>query len=145
MDLTLSRTADYAVRAAIALAEAFDSDGYLTIEEISREMALPRTYTPQVVGLLIRAGVAVSRAGRGGGYRLARPAREVRLLEVVEAAEGPLGSERCVLRGGPCRWDDACAVHPTFASAAERYRASLSRATLAHLAAEDRRLLRRGR
>ena len=136
MDLTLSKTADYAVRAAIALAEAW-GDGYRTIHEVADEMELPLSFTPQVLGLLARAGIADSKAGRGGGYRLARSPSRITMLEVVEAAEGPLANERCTLRGGPCRWDDHCAVHQTWTRARESLRRELARSSLAKIAAED--------
>jgi Rrf2 family protein len=138
VELTLSRTADYAVRAAIALAEAW-GDGYRTIREVATEMELPPSFTPQVLGLLARGGIAESKAGRGGGYRLTRPPRRISMLEVVEAAEGPLANERCTLRGGPCRWDDHCAVHETWTRAREALRRQLARSSLADVAAEDRR------
>ena len=51
-------------------------------------MALPASYTPQVLRLLADAGLAEARAGRDGGYRLTRPPGEIPLLAVVEAAEG---------------------------------------------------------
>lgn len=137
VDLTLSKTADYAVRASIALAEAW-GDGYRTIDEVAAEMELPRSFTPQVLGLLARAGIAESKAGRGGGYQLARSPRRISMLEVVEAAEGPLANERCTLRGGPCRWDDHCAVHETWTRAREALRRQLARTSLAAVAAEDR-------
>jgi Rrf2 family protein len=140
MDLTLSKTGDYATRAAIALADAWDLGGSRTIAEIAREMALPRTFTPQILGLLQRAGLAEARAGRGGGYRLARDPATISVLEVVEAAEGPLTTRRCALRDGPCRWDASCAIHSTWVAVSEAVRSRLAETTLADLAAEDRRL-----
>ncbi len=137
MDLTLSRAGDYAVRAAIALAEGYEAGGHLTIRAVAADMDLPRAYTPQVMGMLVRAGIAVSRPGRGGGFRLARSPSEITMLEVVEAAEGALANARCPLAGGPCRWDDACAVHPTWAAAAEAVRGALAGATLDAVARED--------
>lgn len=140
MDLTLSRAGDYAVRAAIALAGGYDRSGFLTIREVATDMDLPRSYTPQVLGMLVRAGIATSRPGRGGGFRLARPPSQITMLEVVEAAEGELVNARCPLSGGPCRWDDACAVHPTWSALADAMRAQLARATLETIAREDRDL-----
>lgn len=139
MDLSLSKTGDYAVRAAIALAESW-GDGYRTIHEVAAEMALPASFTPQILGMLARAGVAESKAGRGGGYRLSRTPRTISMLEIVEAAEGPLANERCTLRGGPCRWDDRCAVHDTWMKAREAFRRQLARSSLADVAEEDRRI-----
>jgi len=137
MDMTLSKTGDYAVRAALALAASYDDSRYVTIAEVADRMDLPRTFTPQVLGMLARAGVASSKAGRGGGYRLARDPRGITMLEVVEAAEGSLVNERCTLRGGPCRRDDRCVVHDTWTGAAEAFRRALSATSLAEVAGTD--------
>ncbi len=141
MDITLSKTADYAVRAALALAEdGGGGKGYVTIAQVAERMALPKTFTPQILGLLARAEIAESKAGRGGGYRLARSAKRISMLEIVEAAEGSLVNERCTMRGGPCRWEDRCAVHDTWMKAAEALRRSLARTTLAQVVTVDRTL-----
>lgn len=142
MDLTLSRTGDYATRAAIALADAWEVGESRTIAQIAGEMALPRTFTPQVLGLLQRAGLAEARAGRGGGYRLSRDPARISVLEIVEAAEGSLRTTRCAMRDGPCRWDAACAIHPTWIAVSDAVSERLAGTTLADLAAEDRRLMR---
>jgi Rrf2 family protein len=137
VDITLSKTADYAVRAALALAEAKQDGGYVTIAQVAEQMSLPRTFTPQVLGMLARAHIAESKPGRGGGYRLARSPRKISMLEVVEAAEGSLVNGRCTMRGGPCRWEDRCAVHDTWVQAAEALRRSLARTSLATVTRAD--------
>jgi Rrf2 family protein len=139
MDLALTRRGDYAVRAALCLARRADA-GYVKIREVAATMALPASYTPQVLRLLAEAGLAEARAGRDGGYRLTRPPDEVALLEVVEAAEGRFRLERCILRGGPCHWEQACAVHAAWSAAVQACRDSLARTTLADLVAADTRL-----
>ena len=103
-------------------------------------MALPASYTPQVLRLLAEAELAEARAGRDGGYRLTRPPEEIALLEVVEAAEGAFRLERCILRGGPCHWEQACAVHAAWSAAVQACRESLARTTLADLVAADAKL-----
>src|SRR4051794_19000083 len=116
MDLALTRRGDYAVRAALCLAKAEDGGRYLKIREVAAAMDLPVSYTPQVLRLLAAAGVAEAKAGPGGGYRLTRRPGEISLLDVVEAAEGEFHLERCILRGGPCHWEKACAVHAAWSS-----------------------------
>ncbi|MGZ8612617.1 MAG: RrF2 family transcriptional regulator [Actinomycetota bacterium] len=135
MDLTLTKRGDYVVRAAIALAVAWDGVGrYRKIREVASEMRLPLSYTPQLLGILARAGIAEAKAGRAGGYRLTRPPQAVSILEVIEAAEGSLASRRCAIRGGPCRRHDVCALHPTVVKAAEAIRTTLAATTLADVA-----------
>ena len=140
MDLALTRRGDYAVRAALCLASRGGDGRYVKIREVAQTMALPASYTPQVLRLLADAGLAEARAGRDGGYRLTRPPGEVTLLEVVEAAEGTFTLERCILRGGPCHWEQACAVHAAWSAAVQACRDSLRRTTLADLVAADTEL-----
>lgn len=143
MNLNLTKRGDYAVRAALHLAASWRggvAGPYAKVREISSEMDLPRSYTPQVLGLLVRAGLVEARAGRDGGYRLVRPPSKISLLEVVEAAEGPLTPAGCTLRGGPCRWEDVCAVHPFWADASRALRDSLAATSLAQVTEVDRGL-----
>jgi Rrf2 family protein len=140
VDLALTRRGDYAVRAALCLARRGGEGGYVKMREVAATMALPASYTPQVLRLLAEAGLAEARAGRDGGYRLTRPPDEIALLEVVEAAEGVFRLERCILRGGPCHWEQACAVHAAWSAAVQACRDSLARTTLADLVGADAKL-----
>jgi len=136
VNLTLSYRGDYVVRAALFLAASWnDHASYSKVKEISDGMRLPLSYTPQILGLLSRAGIVESRAGRGGGYRLTRPPSEVSLLDVVEAADGKLQVERCPIRGDPCRPEDPCLLHPAWSKAASAVQDSLGDTALADLVA----------
>jgi Rrf2 family protein len=142
MDLALTRTGDYAVRAALCLAKGWGQDRFLKIREVAAAMDLPAGYTPHILRLLAAAGLAEARAGREGGYRLVRPPVEISLLDVVEAAEGRFTFERCILRGGPCHWEHACAAHAAWTAAIQACRGSLHATTLAALVLADRDLER---
>jgi Rrf2 family protein len=137
VDLALNRRGDYAVRAALHLAKAWPDHQHIKIREVAAAMALPAGYTPRVLKMLAEAGLAEARAGRQGGYRLAAEPETISLLAVVEAAEGPFTLDRCILRGGPCYWEDACAVHTAWATAMQACRESLRTTTLADLVAAD--------
>lgn len=137
MDMTLSKRGDYVTRAAISLARAFDLGTPRKVREVVAETEVPPSFAAQILADLVRAGLATSRAGRVGGYRLARPPETISVLEVVEAGEGPLRSERCALGDGPCRWDAVCPLHETWTAATAGLRHLLSATTLADLAARD--------
>jgi len=137
LDLTLSHRGDYVVRAAIALARASTNGKYRKIREVAREMGIPPTYTPQILGLLSLAGLAEARAGRGGGYRLTRDPEDINLIEVVQAGEGHLRPVRCTLRGGPCHWEKMCALHPAWSAATDAFFDSLGAITLASVMSVD--------
>lgn len=148
MRVTLSLRGDYAVRAMLALAqheraapERPGSDGTapgpdgiaadpLSAGRIATRMRIPHRFVAHVLGDLARAGLVVGSTGRRGGYRLARPATEIDLLGIVDAAEPEDPSPRCVLRGIPCDPAGRCAAHDAFSGATAALRAELARATL---------------
>ena len=62
------------------------------VRVISERQSIPGRYLEQIFRRLRRAGLVTSKRGPGGGYTLARPAREITLRDVVEAGEGPLAA-----------------------------------------------------
>ena len=143
MRLELTRRGDYAVRAMLALARAEaasprgrpSGDGRLSVAHIAASEAIPPPILPSVMRLLTRAGLVDAQTGRTGGYRLARRADQISLLDIVEAIEGDIRRRSCILRGGPCLANGECAVHGVFASAEAALRDSLAAPTLAGAAA----------
>lgn len=154
MRLELTRRGDYGVRAMLALARAEAAVGdrqataapeapaapgaegpWLSVARIAAEMAIPERFLPQVMRVLARGGLVQARTGRTGGYRLARPAAAITLLDVIDVVEPADADRRCVLRGVPCSVDGRCAVHDAFDGARVALRGQLARATLAELAA----------
>lgn len=135
--MTLSKRGDYVVRSALALARAWPSGETRKIREVVAEMGVPQTFASQILAGLVRNGLATSKAGKDGGYRLSRPPEEISLLEVVEAGEGPLRAERCALGEGPCRWDAVCPLHDTWRAATDALREVLAGTDLAVLASRD--------
>ncbi|WP_084126355.1 Rrf2 family transcriptional regulator [Demequina sp. NBRC 110054] len=85
--MRVSARADYAIRATAELAAA---EGSLTTEALAEAQAMPRKFLEGILTILRREGVVVSQRGLGGGYRLARPAEEISLAEIVRAVDGPL-------------------------------------------------------
>ena len=150
MRLELTKQGDYAVRAMLALAAPGRRDLDAASTRISAEMAIPERVLPRVMRDLGAAGLVEARTGRSGGYRLARPAAEITLLDVIAAAEPNDDERRCVLRGIPCGRDGRCAVHDAFGEARSALLDRLARTTLAEVAApraltgQDRRPIRRG-
>lgn len=129
MRLELTRRADYAVRAMLALAR--QRHGLLSGRRIAAQMDIPPHFVTQVMGDLVAAGLIEARTGRSGGYRLAREADSISVLAIVEAVEGDGHRRRCVLRGGACSREGVCDVHHIFAGARDRLLAGLAAASLA--------------
>ena len=130
MRLQLSRRADYAVRATLALAE---EGRLLPAGELARRMEIPSGFLPQILPALVRKGILGRSLGRHGGYVLAREASNISLLDVIEAADGAPPPRTCVLRGGACLGQQQCAVHPAVAEAQAAARRVFSEAAFASL------------
>jgi Rrf2 family transcriptional regulator, iron-sulfur cluster assembly transcription factor len=137
MRLEMGRRADYGIRAAIDLARHHDTGVRRKARQIAETMDVPTTYVPQVLADLVRAELAVSLAGPSGGYLLARPPEEVSLLAIILAVDDDPVSRVCVLRGGPCHWEDSCAVHVLWSDAQQAMLDRLEQATLAEVLAYD--------
>jgi Rrf2 family iron-sulfur cluster assembly transcriptional regulator len=139
MRLELTLRGDYAVRAMVAIA-GHDGGAPLSARRIAEEMAIPSGFLAHVLADLVRAGLVTGTTGRSGGYRLARPAGRIDLLQVVDAIEGDGLTGRCVLRGGPCRVDGTCVVHEPFMAATEALRRELRATSLKSLTGTPNRL-----
>jgi Rrf2 family protein len=86
----VSAKTDYAIRAALELAAAAPDDKPLKGERIATAQAIPLRFLENILMQLRHAGLVESRRGAEGGYRLAKPAAEVTLADVIRAIDGPL-------------------------------------------------------
>ena len=87
--MRVSAKTDYALRAALELAAAPDEKP-VKGERIATSQAIPLRFLENILMQLRHAGLVESRRGADGGYRLARPAAEVTLADVIRAIDGPL-------------------------------------------------------
>ncbi|MCC5950056.1 MAG: Rrf2 family transcriptional regulator [Nitriliruptoraceae bacterium] len=140
MRLELGRRADYAIRATLHLAGVAAGDERVKSRVIAEAMEIPASYVAPILAELAKAGIVDSVAGPQGGYRLARSAGDLTLAEVVAAVELEATPPRCILRGGPCRWDDMCAVHVPWLRATDAIAAELESTTFAEVLEIDRAL-----
>ncbi|HEU4672710.1 MAG TPA: Rrf2 family transcriptional regulator [Candidatus Limnocylindrales bacterium] len=127
MRLELTRRADYAVRAMLALAADQER---LSAATIAARMAIPPGFLPHVMRDLVAAGLVAATPGRTGGYRPARDPGTISVLDVIEAIEGDGRRRTCVLRNAPCGRDGYCAIHRVFSSAQDALLDELDRAML---------------
>ncbi len=94
--MRISAKVDYAVRAAVELAAATD-DKPVKAERIATAQDIPLNFLENILGELRHSGIVRSHRGAEGGFRLAKPAAELTVADIIRAVEGPLAS----VRGGP--------------------------------------------
>ncbi|MBI5469158.1 MAG: Rrf2 family transcriptional regulator [Deltaproteobacteria bacterium] len=130
--LQLTRDGEYAVRAVVFLASQPEGKVSL-INEISEVQEVPKSYLSKIMQHLTRAGLVKSRRGARGGFTLARPAGSITLREAIEAVEGPIFLNVCLIKKGECHRDDLCPVHPVWKEAQKKLMEVLDGKTLADL------------
>jgi len=97
--MRLSKRGEYGLRAMITLAEPSPIGGVpimMSIKEISQREQISSKFLEQILLTLKNAGLLHSKMGVGGGYYLARPAREVTLGQIFRVLDGPVAPIKCV-------------------------------------------------
>jgi len=96
--MLFSTKAEYGIRLIVELGRQ-PGDEPVALSTIADAELLPLSYLEHLVAKLRDAGLVSSTRGAHGGYRLARPAEEIQMLEVVEALEGPIAPMECFEAG----------------------------------------------
>ncbi len=109
MPMQITRESDYAVRCLLYLKER--GDAFSAVGEISETMSIPRTFTSKILQKLTKAGIVRSVRGVGGGFTLNREPGKITLLDVIEAVEGPIKVNVCVIDRKSCDRVETCSVH----------------------------------
>jgi len=126
----ISQTAEYALRAAVFLAE--HPQTAFPIPRIALATQVPPQYLAKVMQDLARQLVVTSTRGAKGGYALARPANEVTLYEIVQAVDPIMRIMRCPL-GLAAHSAQLCTLHARIDGACAAFEATCRQTTLGEL------------
>jgi Rrf2 family protein len=89
--MRVSAKSDYALRALIEISTRPGGDA-VSAEELGRLQDIPHGFLQAILADMRRAGVVLSQRGQAGGWRLARPAEQITLADVIRSVDGPLVS-----------------------------------------------------
>lgn len=106
----ISKTAEYALRAVLRVAQ-HNGRGKVRANEMAQELDIPSNYLSKILHSLARAGVLDSERGPHGGFRLAQPAAETSLADIVGPIDPAILDQACLLGRPKCSEESACAVH----------------------------------
>ena len=120
--MQLSLHSDYALRVLMALAAG---DRQLSVEEIARRYGISRNHLAKVAQRLQTEGFVTTYRGRGGGMRLAKPAEDIGVGDVVRRFENLDSFVGCFAGGGGCAVNGLCALKPALGGAVEAFLAHL--------------------
>jgi len=128
----LSQTAEYALQATTLLAQ--HDPAVVEVGILAEALGVPRNYLSKTLSHLTRAGLLESVRGKHGGFRLARPASLITLLQVVEPFDRMTASRRCLLGQVVCSDRSACPAHGAWKAISRRMVTFFRRTTLGDLA-----------
>ncbi|WP_166206231.1 SUF system Fe-S cluster assembly regulator [Cognatiluteimonas telluris] len=139
--LRVTKLTDYATVVLTVLAAR--PDDVLSATELAEQAGLEVPTVAKLLKPLAQAGLVAAFRGSNGGYRLARAASDISLVQIVEAMEGPLGMTECSLHDGACGIESSCGVRANWRRINDVVADALREVTLAQMLAPPPRLPRR--
>lgn len=134
--MEISRRTDYGVRVILDLA-GLEVDARASTHDIATRQNVPGPFLAKIIAQLSLAGLVTTHRGSGGGVSLARPASAITLLQVIEALEGPVRLNRCLIEPDACPRNTYCPVHEVLALAQQELVALLGVTTFESLVSAD--------
>jgi Rrf2 family iron-sulfur cluster assembly transcriptional regulator len=135
--LQISRGCEYALAAMRVLAN-LSEDEVMQADQIAETANIPRKFTANILTHLVKFNLLEARRGARRGYRLARPASQISVLEVIEAYDGEFTKPWCFLDSQrTCSETRPCTLHFTWLQMKESVRSTLSTKTVEDLANSD--------
>jgi Rrf2 family protein len=108
--MEITRETDYAIRCVLHLSEA--PNNIIMVDEIAKAKSIPKSFLSKILQKLAKANIVKSYRGVKGGFQIANAPREINLLDVINAIEGPVAMNRCAVNKKVCSLSCSCAVHP---------------------------------
>jgi Rrf2 family protein len=133
--MQITRQADYAVHAILYLAQMKHGDRIAT-SIVAKEQHIPPSFLAKIISQLSTAGLLHTSRGVHGGVMLAREPKDITLLEVIEAIDGPIQFNECVGSDRTCTFGDHCPIKSVWCQAQEELVARLKNTNFAQLAAK---------
>ena len=131
--MELTRKGEYAIRGIVYLAQ--QPPGTISlVSEIAEAVKVPQTFLAKIFQSFAKLGLINSYRGTGGGFTLGRQADRISLREIVEAVEGPIVPNRCLISTDACDRSDFCTVHPVWKDVQGKVVEILEQVSLADLA-----------
>lgn len=131
--IPISRSSEYAIRALTYLAQRGDDQGYCLAREMAEILGIPAPFLGKCLQPLVARGLLASQRGRNGGFRLALPASQIPIYDIVDSQEHLGRSRQCFLGQAECTDERACPMHDFWKEASNQFISRLANTTLADI------------
>ena len=104
----ITRDTDYAIRAVMYISESREK--LVSAADIQQELDLPKPFLRKILQMLQKAGILNSVKGNKGGFALARPAKKITLVDLMEVFQGEISLTDCLLQKSTCPQIKKCHI-----------------------------------
>lgn len=130
--MVITRATEYAVRTVVFLAQQPKNEIVLK-KDICRTQDVTPAFLTKILQPLIKVGIVSSQRGVGGGFLLAKDPSDITLLDVLQAEEGELRLNHCLVDIQTCHRDSYCSAHEVWQEAQDEMAKVLQRYSIADL------------
>ena len=130
--MQITRQSEYAIRTMLELARAPEGE-LLSTRFISEQQDIPEDFLKKTVKLLALADLVSTQRGTGGGVRLAKPAEQITMFDIITAIEGPISLNVCLSPAYNCPNQPTCPSNRVLRKAQEALVSELKRESLADM------------
>jgi len=130
--MKINKKTEYALRGLRYLAKVRTAEPVM-IKEIAKAADTSPVFLAKIFQLLNAAGLVTSSRGVIGGFRLSRPPEKINLRQILEATEGPVSVNICVVDEEACNLSKTCAAHKVWQKVRTSLNKTLEQITLKEL------------
>lgn len=132
--MQITNQADYATRAVLHLAR-LGTNKRVATSQVAKVQKIPSAFLVKIISQLSIAGILHTSRGIHGGVSLAREPKNITLLEVIEAIDGPIRLNECVEEKGICSFEETCPMKLVWCDAQNTLLTKLKKTSFAQLIA----------
>ena len=138
--MKITKIGDYALRSVLYLSTQ-PVIKISAVSEICKDCEIPYHITAKIMQKLTKAGIVRSFQGNKGGFKLAKPANEISLKNVIEAIEGPIHLNDCSVSGKKCSRERLnCSIHPVWRDLQKIFIDTLDSHTMDELSKKEKKI-----
>jgi len=132
----ISTRGRYSLRVLVDLAQ---HEGYVPMKDVAARQGVSLGYLEKLLPVLVKNGIVVGIQGKGGGYKLAKPAEEITFGEILRLTEGSLAPVACLECGAPeCARAEFCPTLPVWTELEHIVSTYLDSVTIAQVANQSK-------
>ena len=137
--MQLHNTTQYAIRILSYIAK-HNNEHLYNAKDLSDTLDIPYKFLTKIMTDLVKFGFIISIRGRDGGYKLAKVASTVTIMEILNKFNYPVNYEKCILGIGSCDSKNKCALHDQWVKPKDMIKKMFEETTLENLEGENFKL-----